>query len=297
MRADSDAGTLSRGVRSLLRKRITHSLALPEQPFDAHLLKANALYRLSRKCFLGQGGKFVSALISSPRTLTSSSLLEQMIEYSPVERELVWAATDPNEIRSGKFERLLQIREFSTSLFHEQSHRILWRFLPPPSNSKAEVSRYLNLVESLVIALDMALGDQLGPDRAQVFYLSGVTYDPGTQVLENRMSRRDYRNYLHACLYATYMKLEFYAYEDIKKATLHLYPQNPELTLRAIERAVKLDDAFVEITNPAWKKKHIDAVIQKLYRKRKASLRLPEGALDNRLAYLWAEKWFERMGL
>jgi hypothetical protein len=284
-----------------------HALALKEQPFDSMLLRSSPLFARSRKFFLDQGGSFYPTLLSSPRTLSSPSLLENQIEYSPVEKELIWAATDGSE--SGdvkKLTRLFQTRAYVTSLFHEQNHRILWNTLPSPSSKHAEASRYLNLAESLVIGTDMALGDEMGHGISRVFYLSGVTYDPGTDIGREKPTQRAYRNYIHACIYATYMKLEFYETKDIIKAIHHLYPQDKKLTERAIQRALRLDDDFVRITNPMWQESNLDTVIGVLNRKLRGrgkvappreTLALPKDALDNRLQYLWSERWMEMMGL
>ena len=95
---------------------------------------------------------------------------------------MIWSAIDPIESRNP--ERLLHLRTYSTSLFHEQNHRILWKLLPPAPVEKNALRRYLNFAESLVITLDMALGDELGAKLAPLFYLTGVTYDPGTTVRE-----------------------------------------------------------------------------------------------------------------
>ena len=247
-------------------------------------------------------------------------LLEQTIEYSPIERELIWSATDPIESKSVHLERLFETRAYTTSLFHETNHRILWKFLPPPpplGKTGSAVSRYLNFVESLVVTLDMALGDELGPELSQVLYLAGVTYDPGTDLRRQPIARRTYRNYLHTCLYATYLRLELYESVDIEKAVTHLYgaaldgpaSNTPShltrnltgLTKRAIARAERLDEAFVRITNLDWQEKNLSQVVKTLSQRSPKSspepLLLAESALDNRLAYLWAEKWFEKMGV
>jgi hypothetical protein len=298
----NDSRILRDGIRVLAQAQPRkHPLSLSEQPFDSHLLKASRLWLRSRKTFLEQGGSFYPTLVSSPRTLTSPILVEQKIEYSPIERELIWAATDPVEsANSSSLKTLLLTRTFCTSLFHEQNHRILWNFLPAPTRSEKEVGRYLNAVESLVVALDMALGDELTHGVARVFYLSGITYNPGTNIHADRFSKRAYRNYLHASLYTTYLKLQMYDDEDIRKVVHALFPGDGEhkrLTERAIRRSLRLDDMFVRITNPMWQEKHIKTVIKTLGRKGPKTLRFPENAMDNHLHYLWAEQWFEFMGL
>jgi hypothetical protein len=301
-----DSALLRDGITVLstkLPKKVPKG-TLHQQPFDSILLQVSPLFRQSRKMFLDQGGQYFPTLLSSPRTLSSPSLLLQTIEYSPTEKELIWSATDPIEGKSLKLERLFETRAYSTSLFHETNHRILWKFLPPPpplGKTGTAVERYLNFVESLVVSLDMALGDELGPELSQVLYLVGVTYDPGTDLRRKSIARRIYRNYLHACLYATYLRLCFYESEDIEKAVTHLYgpalSSVPGLTKRAIARAERLDEAFVRITNLDWQEKNRSQVVKALSRKNIEPLTLENSPLDNRLQYIWAEKWFEKMGL
>jgi hypothetical protein len=270
-------------------------LALPEQPFDAQLLSVSPLYRRSRSRFVEGGGVFRPALVSSPRTLGSPILLEQRIEYSPIEGELVWAAMDPAQSRDPS--HLLRLRTFSSSLFHEQSHRLLWRMLPPPPGSPAGLRRYLNFVESLVVAVDMALGDELGPELAATFYLAGVVYDPGTRTRAEAGGRREYRNYLQAAMHATYLNLEMYDPARIPDVIAALFPMLGGLGERAGRRACNLDRGFVERTNPVWQKRHRKAVLAALSRLPGRPLELPADPRDNRAQYLVAEKWFESLGL
>jgi hypothetical protein len=289
---------LRAGIGRLSRGPVKpHPLALSEQPFDRQLLARSRLFARSRELYLDGGGEFHATLVSSPRTLGSEILVTQTIEYSPIERELLWAATDPVERRNAA--HLLQLRTFSSSLYHEQSHRILWKLLPPPPSSRDGMRRYLNFAESLVIAADMALGDELGPKLARTFYLTGVTYDPGTELRGLRLSRRVYRNYLHAAAYATYLELELYSDEGIARAVRSLYPLSGNLAERAVRRAGNLDRAFVAITNPEWQKRHWQRVSRRLRHGRagEAALELAENPGDNRLQYLWAERWFELMGV
>jgi hypothetical protein len=291
------------GVRALaLVKPKLQKLALSEQPFDSLLLSLSPLFKKNRETFLATGGSFKSALLSSPRSLSSPSLLDPQIQYSPVESELIWAASDPTESESLKLNRLYEARSYTTSLFHEQSHRILWNMLAPPppvEKRSGSVFRYLNFVESLVITLDMALGDELGPSLAKIFYLTGVTYDPGTDLRQKKIARRQYRNYLHACLYTTYLTLQLYEVKDIPKIVTHLYPAEPELTKRAIKRASQLDEAFIRITNIDWQEKNEQTVVKRLTARNPGTppLVLPKDPMDNRIAYILAEKWFENMGL
>lgn len=291
---------LSHGIRLLVAARgkknpLKSTLILEQQPFDAELLSCSPLFRRSREWFLEEGGRFVPSLLSSPRSLTSASLLEPRIEYSPIESEMIWAATD--EIESRTFARLLELRTFSTSLFHEQNHRVLWGFLPAPPRKREGLRKYLNFVESLVITLDMALADQLSSNLARVFYLAGVIYDPGTLVFSEVTSPRVYRNYLHAALHATYLNLEGYEADGIVKVTQALFPNLGPLAARAAERSGNLDRAFIEETNAIWQMKHERVIFKKLCTAKKSVLNLPDSPMDNRQQYLLAEKFFEMMGL
>jgi hypothetical protein len=283
-------------ARASRPKRLRGLQGLKGQPFDAELLALSPLYRRSRKLYLDGGGVFDPTLVSTPRTLSSPILLEPRIEYSPIERELVWAATDPVQAKDPS--HLLTIRTFASSVFHEQSHRILWRRLPPPPRrDSAALRRYLNFVESLVIALDMALGDELGPALAATFYLCGAIYDPGTTVRRGRGSR-EYRNYLQATLHATYLALELYEPENIPRAIRALYPQlGDELAERAVSRAFQLDAGFVRDTNPTWQQRHRDAILARLARLRGGSWAPPSDPMDTREQYLFAEKWFDELGI
>lgn len=290
------ARLLRQGIEILSAARLaTHPHALPEQPFDRHLLALSPLYRRSRERYRALGGRFRPALVSSPRTLSSPILLEPLIEYSPIESELVWAATDPAQAKD--LSHLLGLRSYSSSLFHEQSHRILWRMLPPPSTSRDGLRRYLNFVESLVVTLDMALGDELGPARAAIFYLGGQIYDPGTRVREG-LSPREYRNYLQAALHATYLNLELYDPKGIPEAIFALFPHLSEkLVARATQRSLNLDRGFVTRTNPLWQSRHRAAVVRTLSCLPGKAWALPSDPLDNREQYLFAEKWFDELGV
>ncbi|MGZ3689123.1 MAG: hypothetical protein ACXVBW_12530, partial [Bdellovibrionota bacterium] len=208
--------------RIAARKRPAAAHALAEQPFDRELLR-EPLFRKSRELFLKQGGKFRVALVSSPRTLSSPILLENRIDYSPIESELIWAATDPREKRNPA--HLATLRTYTSSLFHEQNHRILWKMLPGIPAERRAAGRYLNFVESLVVAADMALGDKMGPKAAAVYYLSGAAYDPGTLIRARLGRARDYRNYLQAALFATYLYLCFYEPREIARALPRLFPE------------------------------------------------------------------------
>lgn len=289
-------GILREGIGLISRARAKHRLALDEQPFDRELLSLSPLFRRSRELYLSGGGEFRPALASSPRTLSSPILLTPQIEYSPIESEFFWAAGDPAQAR--KPEHLMQLRTFTSSLFHEQSHRILWRHLPPPPRDAAGLRRYLNFVESLVVVMDMALGDELGPAVSAVFYLGGAVYDPGTRVKELGLSRREYRNYLQAALYATFLCLEQYEPARIPDAVAAEFSSMPaELLERAVARSLRLDRGFVERTNPFWQKRHRAEVVRELSRLRGKAWAPPQDPMDNREQYLVGEEWLGLFGV
>ena len=271
-----------------------HPLALPGQPFDSHLLSKSPHFLRSRKLYLKQGGKFEPAFLTSPRTLSSSALLGAKIQYSPLEDELIWVATDPIEKKSPlrREKHLLELITYTTSLFHEQNHRIVWKLLPPPPSDKGGLRRYLNFAESLVITLDMALGDQLGPKNARGFYLSGVTYDPGTTVRQEIKDPRAYRNYLQAALHSTYLHLELYNSENIRQGIEKMFPSLGAFAARASRRSGNLDTLFINLTNPDWQFKNRRTVLKELSRKREKPLQLSDDPGENWTQYLIAEKLF-----
>jgi hypothetical protein len=241
------------------KKRKPNPLALAGQPFDSFYLEQSPLFRRSRARFIDQDGKFESRFVTSPRSLSSAILLENRIQYSPTEDELLWQATDPAERTND--EGLLRLVGYSTSLFHEQSHRILWEILPPPADrSEAGLSRYLNFVESIVVGIDMALGDELGPKLSSLGYLTGTLYDPGSYA--KFRNARERRNYLHVAIRSTYLALELHEKKDVRRALRgwapHWMPTLPREVLdHAVERALRLDSAFIRITNLLWQEKHL----------------------------------------
>ncbi len=292
------ADALARGIQVFKYKEIKkHALSLLGQPFDSDLLRFSKLYRKSRKSYLEGGGKFHSMFVGSARSLSSPILLEQRIEYSPIERELIFAASDL--IQKKNLEYLLELRTYSSSVFHEQSHRILWRLLPPPPRPGKDgaLRRYLNFAESLVIATDMALGDELGPRVAPFFYLLGVTYDPGTTLKREGLSKREYRNYLQAVVLGTYMTLELYSKKGIDRAIAASFPGLGSLGVRASRRSQKLDVQFVTTTNENWQRRYSGLLFKTLGKTGKAPLILSDNPIKNPEQYLIAEKWFEKMGL
>ena len=249
-----------------------HPLELAGQPFDRLLLNLSPLYRRSRELFLRFDGTFEPHLHSSPRSLASLSLVSRHIEYSPVEREMVWTATDQIE-SSTRPERLLDLRTWVTGVFHEQNHRILWRVLPPaPKRAGEALRRYLHFAESLVVMLDMKLADGIPAEISHALYQAGSIYDPGTEsrrelerlFKDTKKVERYHWNALQAACEATFLNLELFSPAEIAPHVEMLFPlesaprprRGPSLIRRSAERALRLDRLFVESTNPQWLRKH-----------------------------------------
>ena len=303
------ASSIRRNLKAIRRAEERRAdLTIQGFPFDAWLIELSALYRRSRKLYYEQGGSFSPQVISSPRSLSSDSLLANVIQYTPTSEELYWSASDPVERKnpSTSLGRILELRSWCAPVFHEQTHRILWKFLPPPPDSKRKIHRYLNFCEALVVATDMALGDALGPKTSRLFYLSGATYDPGTDAAKRLKSTRNYCNYLHACVLATYLNLELLDAADIQKIVTHRHPGLGTWARRATDRCLRLDRGFVEITNITWQAKNwrklrvMHTFSEQVRRTSKLPLKLPplelsKDPLDDRLIYLWSEKWFQHL--
>lgn len=281
-------------------------LALPGQAFDAFYLKQSPLFRRSREMFLKAGGKFDSRLVTSPRSLSSAILLENKIQYSPTEDELLWQATDPGEKKND--DALLRLVGYSTSLFHEQTHRILWGLLPPTRDlSDGSLSRYLNFIEALVVGIDMALGDELGPQLSSLGYLTGTLYDPGSYA--EFKTERERRNYLHVAIRATYLALELHELPEIRKAVRGWAPHwmsslREEACDHAVERALRLDTAFIRVTNLFWQEKHLPqfAKFMKRARPKAKPVKITHFDLDRDpenwvTPYLVIETVFDKFGL
>lgn len=282
-----------------------HPLALPGQAFDSFFLRENHLFKHSRSLFLAQEGEFEARLTTSPRSLASNVLLENRIQYSPTEDELLWIATDKNEQKND--DGLLRVVSYSTSVFHEQTHRILWKLLPlPKDRSPRGLGRYLNFIESVVVGIDMALGDELGPKLSAIGFLSGTLYDPGTHA--TFISKRERRNYLQVAIRATYLALESYASPNVARqmsSWLPLWiPALPkEAALHAIKRALRLDDAFIEVTNPAWQKKHLKTFAafllsqKKKNPKKKVDFEISADPANWIMPYVIVESVFDQLGI
>ncbi|NDD91224.1 hypothetical protein EBZ37_03975 [bacterium] len=293
MKPSAEARQLRSAVSLLARHQParSHRLALAEQPFDSLLLHASSLYLRSREKALQARCTFEPSMLSSPRSLGGAILLENKIQYSPIQTELLFAALHPLE--QGR--RLSVLRTYTTSVFHEQSHRLLWQFLPHPSAQPDSIRRYLNLCESLVVMTDMALSDSLDSKLAKSLYLIGSIYDPGTSIRKKLRTRLQYRRYLLAAMYATYLNLELYHPKDITQILDALFMKDSACR-QACLRALRLDRQFVEKTNPIWQHRNRKA-IHRFLAPKGLQLDLPEEPFQMGIATLWAERWLDYLGI
>ncbi len=278
-------------------------LRLVEQPFDDLLLDRSKLYRQSRVLFLENGGKFRPRMLSSARTLGSPSLVTPEIEYSPVGTELNWSLTD--RLQKKDHAHLAQVQSWITGVYHEQNHRNLWKFLRRTRRfcpaQRDGAYRYLNLAESLVIILDMALGDELDARTANHLYFSRGIYNGGSAAMRKlKLGSPRYREAMLTCLTATYLRLEGLHPEDIPGFCRQIFAHCPGSNVdAAIRRALKIEPLFVELTNPIWQKKHVTKVMAAFAPpRRQPGLMLPRRSpLNNAVIESIGTEWLALHGL
>ena len=276
-------------------------LVVSELPFDVQLLNLSSLYRQSRKLYLKLGGVFSPTLCSTMRGLSTHDLFKNKIEYTPALSELNWLREFGYQV-SGADEQIYSLMQFTEiSIFHEQNHRIIWRELPPVPEEKEDVQRYLNFAESLVVSLDMALGDQLGVKLSQAFERMKVIYHPGEKDSPKIGSKAEYRKYLLAILASTYYALEGMHYDDVPAAVDYVLPGQKSLNRKAVKRALGLSELFVRVTNPVWQDLYWKSGQQKL-RKIQAgdkadTFYLPADPLDLEEEFVVALRIFDHFGL
>lgn len=276
-------------------------LLLPEYPFDGQLLAASRLYRESRKLYLSVGGVFAPKVCSTMRSLSAQDLFKDEIQYTPSASELMWFKDYSHEISDPEDEIFSLSRFNEISLYHEQNHRVVWRLLPPAPTEERDLGRYLNFAESLVVALDLALGDELGGKLSPIFERLKVIYRPGGKDKWFKSSRQEYRQYLLAVLCSTYYVLELVNTEDVLKAVDYVLPGQKKMNREAVKRGLELSELFSRVTNPLWqerywkdartklKKMHAGAVEEPLY--------LPEDPLDLEEEFVLAHRLFDYFGL
>ncbi|MFV8249428.1 hypothetical protein [Bdellovibrio bacteriovorus] len=259
-------------------------LLLEDYPFDGALLNSSSVYRKSRDLYLSLGGTFTARVCSTMRSLSAQDLFKDNIEFTPTAAELGWfrdfyhEVADPlNEIHS-----LMRFNEIS--LFHEQNHRVIWRLLPPAPTEQRDISRYLNFAESLVVTLDLALGDQLGKKLSPVYERMKVIYRSGGEHTWMQKSKAEYRQYLLAMFVSTYYLLEMINPEDILKAVDYVLPGQKKMNKEAVHRGLELSELFTRVTNPLWQDRYWQTAAAKLAKmhvdSEEEDLYLPEDPLD-----------------
>lgn len=276
-------------------------LVVPELPFDVQLLNLSSLYRQSRKLYLKLGGVFSPTLCSTMRGLSTHDLFKNEIEYTPALSELNWLREFGYQVK-GADKQIYSLMQFTEiSIFHEQNHRIIWSELPPVPHEKEDVQRYLNFAESLVVTLDMALGDQLGLKLSKAFERMKVIYQPGDKDSPISSSKAEYRKYLLALLATTYYALEGMHYDDVASAVDYVLPGQKTLNRKAVKRGLDISELFARVTNPVWQDLYWKSGQQKLQKIQKGdkadTFYLPADPLDLEEEFVVALRIFDHFGL
>jgi hypothetical protein len=276
-------------------------LALEEYPFDLQLISASRLYRESRKLYLSLGGDFLPRVCSTMRALSAQDLFKDEIDFTPSFSELLWFKDFSHDVADPDREIEALVRFNEISLFHEQNHRILWRLLPPAPKEKRDFCRYLNFAESLVVMLDLALGDELGRKLSPVFDRMKVIYRPGGEHAYSGKSKAEYRKYLLSCLCTTYYALELVHNDDILKAVDYVFPGQKKMNKDAVQRGLELSEHFTRITNPQWQERYWKAAQTKLNKinghSEEAALYMAEDPLDLEAEFFYANRILDYFGL
>ncbi len=255
-----------RALTKLPKENRFSALSLYEYPFDHELLTLSRLYRESRKHYIELGGRFHPRIASTMRSLSASDLFADEIDYTPAATEIEWFAANEADVYDPKDE-IFALERFNTiSVFHEQNHRTLWRLLPPAPKDRESLRRYLNLAESLIVMLDLALADEIGPKLSPTFERMKVIYRTGSA---SKKARAHYRDYLLAAMCATYFILELMNPEDILKAVNYVRPHS--VNREAVKRALDINELFTRITNPEWQERSWKDASKKLARLHRGS--------------------------
>ncbi len=261
-----------------------NKLVLAEHPFDAQLLSVSSLYRISRQYFYDSGGTFIPKVCSTMRSLSAHDLFSDTIDYTPILTELMWFKDFAYEVTDPEAELAALMRFNDISLYHEQNHRVLWRLLPPAPQQKEELRRYLNFAESLVVTLDIALGDEVGYARSGLFEGMNLIYRPNDGSKWSQKSKAEYRQYLLAMFYSTYLALELIHSDDILKAVDYVLPKQSKINKSAVNRSLELNEQFTRITNLQWQERYWKSAAEKLKKRHAKSkqpvLQLPNDPLD-----------------
>lgn len=256
---------------NLKRSQKFEPLAVDQFPFDIEMLTASQLYRQSRLQYLNLGGAFKPKLSSMMRSLRAQDLFKDEIDFTPSRDEMVWFLENFKSLEN-PYDQVQALKQFNeNSLFHEQNHRTIWRILPPAPIEKVAFRRYLNFAESLVVMLDLALGDQLGRKLSPRFERMNVIYRPSGHDGYPKKSKGIYRHYLLSLFLTTYYALELIHHDDILPAVNYVFPNQKALNKKAVQRGLELSELFTLNTNPQWQNlywKQAQKSLQKLNQQR-----------------------------
>jgi hypothetical protein len=276
-------------------------LLLHELPFDLQLLNLSSLYRASRKMYLQLGGVFSPRLCSTMRGLSAQDLFQDDIDYTPSLSEFQWFRDFGHHVSDADEELAALFRFSEISIYHEQNHRVIWRLLPPIPEEQADITRYFNFAESLVVTLDMALGDQLGKKLSNSFEKMKVIYHPSGLDAYSEKSKPEYRPYLLAILATTYYALEVMHNDDILAAVNYVLPNQKPINRAAVKRGLQLSELFTRVTNPEWQSIYWKIGQKKLRQlqanSKEDALYLPTDPLDLEEEFILAHRVFDYYGL
>lgn len=288
-------------LNNLPTSKKTEKLVLSEYPLDAQLLHASSLYRASREMYQQLGGVFEAKVCSTMRSLSAQDLFADVIQYSPSWSELLWLKDHWQELADPDKELEALGRFNEISLYHEQNHRVLWRLLPPAPKDATAFRRYLNFAESLVVVLDLALGDELGKKHSPIFENLKVIYRSGGEHSYHTKDLATYRKYLLALVCATYCTLELVNPEDIVKVVDYVFPGQKKMNKDATERSLEINELFTRVTNPQWQERYWKDAQKKLAKIHKPSkadvFTLATDPLDLESEFAIALRVFEYYGI
>jgi hypothetical protein len=288
-------------LSSLPTSKKHSKIALDEYPLDNQLLHASSLYRASREMYLELGGVFEAKLCSTMRSLSAQDLFADVIQYSPSWSELLWFKDHSHELADPDKELEALGRFNEISLYHEQNHRVLWRLLPPAPKDATGFRRYLNFAESLVVVLDLALGDELGKKNSPIFEDLKVIYRSGGEHSYHTKDLPTYRKYLLAMVCATYCTLELVNPEDILKVVDYVFPGQKKINKDATKRSLEINELFTRVTNPQWQERYWQDAQKKLAKIHKPSkegvLELAKDPLDLESEFAIALRVFDYYGI
>jgi hypothetical protein len=276
-------------------------LCLSEYPFDHQLLTLSGVYRTSRSSYIEMGGTYSASVSSLMRSLSTHDLFKNEIEYSPSFSEMIWFCENPTDVHDSETQEAALSHFNQVSVFHEQNHRIVWSFLPPAPSEERDLCRYLNFAESIVVSLDLALADEIGPKLSPVFERMRVIYRTGTHAKSGDLTRTQRRDHLHALLCSTYFVLELINPEDILAAVDYVLPGQKKINKRAVQRSLEISELFTRVTNPQWQERHWKSSYLKLKKMHRGSmvdaLYLPEDPLDFQDEFAIADRIYKELGL